>query len=185
VNGPAELNELADALMATYAPQLPAEPNCIGDGHCIENITGADSDTYFFVLPLGIALSPASRMAAQPVPSIMTNFQLYVTKVLGYAYANPLLVMNATGPTAPAGLLGTSTTPCTLTFGMTYANFLTQCVETTGDPSKNSTELNKLLGGLFHDDETFTFSPGRRRQLQVRNARREPGPWRQRAPAAR
>jgi len=158
VNGPLELNELADALMSTYAPQLPAEPNCIGDGHCIENITGSDSNTYFFVLPLGIAMSPASRMAAQPVPSIMTNFQLYVTKVLGYAYANPLLVLNQTGPTAPAGLLGSAAQDCTLGFGMTYANFLSNCVETTGNPSKNTVELNKLLGGLFHDDESFTFN---------------------------
>ena len=117
VAGPAALNELADALMATYAPQLPAEPNCIGDGHCIMNITEGDVP-YFFVLPLGIAISPASKSASQPVPSIVTNFQLYVTKLLGFAYANPLLKLDKEGPNATAGLLGKAKTPCTLQLGM-------------------------------------------------------------------
>jgi hypothetical protein len=75
VNGPAELNELGDALFATYAPQLPAHPACLGDGSCVR---GAFGDVpYFGVVPLGIYMMPASQSAAQPVPSIMESFQLY------------------------------------------------------------------------------------------------------------
>jgi hypothetical protein len=157
VNGPPEFNELADALMATYAPQLPAEPNCIGDGHCLLNTSQGDVP-YFFILPLGIAISPASKSAPQPVPSVMTNFQLYVTKVLGFAYANPLLKLDQVGPTATAGLLGSATTACTLQMGMAYSDFLSNCVETTGDPSKNAVELNKLIGGIQHGDEDWGFN---------------------------
>jgi hypothetical protein len=157
VAGPAELNELAAALMFTYAPQLPAEPNCIGDGHCLMNTSQGDVP-YFFILPLGIAISPASKSAAQPVPSIMTNFQLYVTKVLGFAYANPLLKLDQVGPQATAGILGTATTPCTLQFGMQYGEFLANCVQTTGDANKNAVELNKLIGGIQHGDEDWGFN---------------------------
>ena len=75
VNGPAELNEIADALMATFAPELPAEPDCIGDGHCVIE-TEADVP-YFGITELGLFLMAASQSAPQPIPSIITSIQLY------------------------------------------------------------------------------------------------------------
>jgi len=75
VNGVAELDELADALLATYAPQLPANTTCLASGACVMGATG--DVPYFGITALGIYISPSSQSAAQPVPSIMTNIQMY------------------------------------------------------------------------------------------------------------
>jgi hypothetical protein len=75
VMGTAALNELGAALLATYGPQFPQTAACLSDGQCIQGSSG--NIPYLFIPQLGFAMSPASESAAQPVPSIMTNIQLY------------------------------------------------------------------------------------------------------------
>ena len=58
-----EATELVDAMLATYAPSLPAETNCIADGHCIKGNFG--DITYLYTPDLGQAIwVPAQQRGA-------------------------------------------------------------------------------------------------------------------------
>ena len=142
-------------MLATYAPSLPAETNCIASGHCIKGNFG--DVAYLYTPALGQAIWVPAQHAAQPQPSILNRIDQELAKVMGYSFANPSLKLDQAGPQAFAGVLGTASSACTLQMGQTYGNFLSTCVQTTGDAKKDQTELNKLLGGLTHNDERFGF----------------------------
>src|SRR5262249_46671510 len=46
---------------------------------------------------------------------------------------------------------------CKLRIGMTYDEFVNNCVAVTNDSVKDQVEINKLLGGLTHGTERFHF----------------------------
>jgi hypothetical protein len=153
----AQGDELYRAMLATFAPGLPVDANrtCFDTGRCIKGDFG--DVAYFFIPALGFGLWIDNQHAAQPVPSIATRLDLSPAKIMPYAFASPLLKLDAEGPTAQAGKLGMSTTPCTLKMGLTYGDFVNQCVKVTGNDTDNTTEMNKLLGGLSHGTERFSF----------------------------
>src|SRR5579883_1272388 len=164
----APADELYRALMATYAPALPVSPpgvTCFDTGRCIKGSFG--DVAYFYIPPIGWALWIDNQNAPQPTPSIPTRLDQNLAKVMAYAYTPPLLKMDSEGPVsnatcetnsaAPGCLLGKASNPCILKMGMTYSDFLSNCVQTTGDTTADQTELNKLLGGLSHDTERFFF----------------------------
>ena len=150
----AEGNELYDALAATYAPGLPPDANCFATGACI---TGNFGDIHYLYMPaLGLALWIASANAGPVVASTFNRIDLSPAKTLPFSLANPILKLDATGPVGVGGVLGSNTQPCNVQMGLTYDQFLKDCVTVTGTPA-DTTEKNKLLGGITHNSERFRF----------------------------
>ena len=150
-----EANELYDALIATFAPGFPPDNDCQSSRRCI---IGSFGDVaYFFVPALGSALWIPNRNAAQPAPSILNRIDQDLAKVLPFSFADPYLKLDAQGPVGLGGKLGTAAASCTLGMGLTYGDFIQNCVQISGDAAKDKTELNKLLGGLTHGTERFRF----------------------------
>jgi hypothetical protein len=151
----AQLNEMYDALIATYAPALPKADDCVSAGACI---TGNFGDVAYIYIPaLGLGFWVDNYHAAQPVPSTFTRIDIYLTKTLGFSLANPFLKLDSEGPVADVGKIGSAPKPCSLKLGVTYGDFLADCVQTTGDKTKDSVELSKLVGGIAHSTERFSF----------------------------
>lgn len=151
----AEVNEIYDAMLATYAPGLPPDPDCIGSGACI---SGDFGDIAFFGFgALGLFLWVENKNAAQPAASKFNRIDIYLTKTLPFSLANPMLKLDAEGPVAKAGKLGTSTQDCDVKIGLSFGDFLSRCVKVTNDAAKNDTEYNKLIGGRSHSTERFSF----------------------------
>jgi hypothetical protein len=151
---PQEVNELYDAALATYAPGLPPDPDCFGSGACI---TGNFGDVAYIYWPaLGTGIWVDNQNAPQPTPSIITRIDLSPAKTLPFSLANPLLKLDAVGPVGLTGKLGKNTQDCQVQMGLTFKQFLADCVEVTGTTA-DTTEHNKLVGGLTHSSERFFF----------------------------
>jgi hypothetical protein len=151
-------NQIYRAMTHTFAPQIPLEPTgttCFDSGRCIQGSFG--DVAYFYIPSLGWAMWIDNQNAAQPTPSIITRQDQELAKVMSYSFANPLLKLDAEGPTGKAGILQTGKSDCTLAIGLGFGDFLSNCVQTTGDATKDKAELNKLLGGLSHGRERFFF----------------------------
>jgi hypothetical protein len=148
-------NELHDAMLATFAPGLPPSDDCNADGRCIGGQFG--DVAYFYVPAIGSAIWVANQNAGQPTASIPNRIDGDLAKVTPFAFASPLLKLDAEGPTASAGRLGSAAADCVLKFGQTYGDFLKNCVQVSGNTTKDTVELNKLLGGLRHGTERFHF----------------------------
>jgi hypothetical protein len=151
----AEINEIYDAMIATFAPGLPPDPDCVGSGACIVGNFG--DVAYFGFSALGTFLWVDNKNAAQPTPSIFTRVDMYLTKTLPFSLSNPLLKLDAQGPVGIAGKLGVAPAACDVRLGLTFDQFLQTCVKVSGDAKKDQTEYNKLLGGLSHSSERFGF----------------------------
>jgi hypothetical protein len=148
-------NEFTSAEVCTFSG-LPQDNDCNASGRCIQGNFGDVG--YLYVPVLGSAIWVANQNAAQPQPSIMYRIDQYLAKVTPFALDSPYMKFDAVGPTASSGVpLGKNTTPCVLQMGLTYGTFLSQCVEVTGT-STDQSELNKLLGGIAHDTERFSFN---------------------------
>ncbi len=150
-----EANELYDAMTATFAPALPQDPDCVGSGACI---IGNFGDYAFLGFgALGLYMWVDSIYAPQPVPSEFTRIDMFLSKTLPFSVGNPMLKLDAAGPLSLSGKLGKAPAPCTMQMGMNFGDFLKNCVEVTGDGAKDQVELNKLMGGLSHSTERFSF----------------------------
>ncbi|HEY3818325.1 MAG TPA: hypothetical protein VGL81_14195 [Polyangiaceae bacterium] len=150
-------NQLTSALLCTFAPTLASSQDCSETGACIQGSFG--DEAYFFLASLGIGFYIASQSAPQPTPSIMDVIQVPLAKVTPFAGASINLKIDAVGPTATTGVLNTMTNkPCVMQFGSQFSEFLSDCVETTGNTTQDTGEYNKLLGGIQHDEERFFFN---------------------------
>jgi hypothetical protein len=149
-------NEVTSAILCTYAPTLAHDPDCNASGRCIQ---GSFGDVAYIFIPLvGIGLWIPSQSAAQPQPSILNRIDLYLSKVTPFAAAAPNLKIDSVGPVAVGGVLNQALgQPCNMQFGSTYSDFLAQCVQATGNPQQDTAELNKLIGGISHSTERFSF----------------------------
>ena len=161
----AEINELYDAISATYTTFI-AEPDCIATAHCrIADFD--DGGGYFSFGTLGFLFRVSSTIAAQPAPSIPERIILRPVKIMGYSFADTLLKFDATGEGPVAtdpNALGTGKT-CTVKMGLDFKTFRESCVQVWGGTDKaangelkNDIELKKLFGGIAHNDERFSFS---------------------------
>lgn len=148
-----EVNELGDAAVATYAPALEADDDCVGSRRCIVGNFG--DVAYIYVPVVGWEIWVPNKNAQQPAPSIPNRLTIDLVKVLPFSeHANAFLKLDAEGPTAK-----TKDYPnCVLKFGETYGDFLQNCIEVSKDPNINEMEKNKLLGGIAHSREQFHFS---------------------------
>lgn len=154
----AEVNELYDAMTATYAPYLPSDPDCTSDGVCI--IGNFAQVGYLYFPALGVTLYVANFAAGPPTTNTIIQLNLNPAKILPYSLAAPSLQLSPLGAFASAGSLGNRTPAlpaCTLTMGISWSNFLNNCVNVTGT-SADTTSYNKEIGALSHDDETWTFN---------------------------
>ncbi len=71
----AEINELYDALIATYAPSLPVDTDCQSSGNCV---VGSFGDVAYMYFPqVGAAFWIASLSAGQPTCSTFNRIDLY------------------------------------------------------------------------------------------------------------
>ena len=99
-----------------------------------------------------------NQNAGQPTASIPYRLDGDLAKVTPFAFASPLLKIDAEGPTATSGVLGMAPSPCVLKFGLKYGDFLSTCVQVSGNTTTDTDELNKLIGGLRHSPERFSFN---------------------------
>jgi hypothetical protein len=151
----AEVNELYDALTATYAPGLPQDLDCINSGACIH---GAFGDVaYMFFPALGTGFWVASQSQPQPVPSIFNRIDMYLAKTMPFSLASPMFKLDKVGPQGLGGTLAKAPASCDMTLGMTFGDFQTNCVDVTKDPAQDKISDNKLLGGLTHGTEDWSF----------------------------
>ena len=150
-------NELTSALTCQFQPTLATSADCHSSGACVQGSFG--DEAYLAVSPLGfLSFYIANQYAPQPIPSIMGAIQMPLAKITPFANAAINLKLDEIGPTASAGVLNKLTNaPCVLQFGTTFSDFLDACVETTGNPTTDKGNYNKLLGGIQHDDERFFF----------------------------
>jgi hypothetical protein len=149
-------NEVTSAILCTFAPGLAIDPDCNTSGRCIEGNFGDVG--YLAVTPVGAVLWSPNINAPQPTPSVLYREDVYLTKVMPYAAAAPFLKIDGVGPTASPGVLNNQVNkPCVLQFGVSFGDFLNDCVEVDGDATKNNAEYNKLVGGITHNDERWSF----------------------------
>ena len=150
-------NELSSALLCTFAPTLATGQDCTETGACVQGSFG--DAAYFFQTTLGFAVEIASQSAPQPTPSIMSVMEVNLAKITPFAGAAVDLKIDGIGPTATAGVLNKTTNqPCVMQFGAKFSDFLSQCVQTTGIAAQDTGEYNKLIGGIQHDEERFSFN---------------------------
>ena len=152
-----QVNEIGEALLATYAPFLPPDTtkNCYG-GMCIVGSFGNVAYIYLPVIGAGIWTPNSAATGSQ---NIIDRVDIYLNKVMPFALSYPLLKLDAEGPRAsPLDVLNLTTgVPCVLRMGQEWDDFLTNCVRVTGDETKDNTELNKLFGGFMHGREQYHF----------------------------
>lgn len=149
-------NELTDGIFATFSPGLPPETNCRVSGHCV--IGNFGDQGYLYLPPTGTAFRVANINGSQPTPSTPYYFDQYLAKVLPFALADPVLKLDAEGPIAVQLGLGPNNKTCKLQMGLKYGDFLSNCIQVSGQAMADTAETNKLLGGLQHSNERYRFS---------------------------
>lgn len=153
-----EATELADALFATFAPQLPAEDikagSCIESGHCTKTVF--PDIAALRIWPLGMHMWVDQPHTAQPVPSKFNRIDLRLPRVMPYTLASTEMKLDAEGPIAKISGLGGNKT-CKIELGMTWKDFLANCVNVTGKKEIDDVTYAKLIGNIAHDAETFLF----------------------------
>jgi hypothetical protein len=147
------------AMMHTYAPSIQLDPpgvTCFDTGRCVKGSFG--DIAYFWIPAVGTAIWIENQNAPQPTPSIPNRIDQDLAKILAFSFSAPLLKLDAEGPIAHGGTLGPAATgECVLKMGQSYGDFLHDCVQASGDATVDGEELNKLLGGLRHSTERFSF----------------------------
>ncbi|HEY2902048.1 MAG TPA: hypothetical protein VGL59_15815 [Polyangia bacterium] len=150
-------NQLYDALRSTYAPKLPAEPDCTATGHCIIGNNKA-SGGYLWFTPLNMAFFVNSTVAPSQLElSTFTLLDIGASKTLGFTFASSLLKLDAEGPLAKVTNVFGTGKDCNYHLGMNFGDFQNNCVEPFTDATSNQTEERKLLGGISHGNETYSF----------------------------
>jgi len=161
------LTELYNAAMNTFAaaagtPFPQDSPSCgpNGDHNCLEYANDGAGDTIFGFRPLVVYFLGSQHSGLpQPVVSTFTTVYNFYSKLEPYSKAPELIKIDPQGPVA-AMPVGDNGKTCTQTIGMTYQDFLDNCINvwSSGNQQFNTLDLNKLLGGMQHDYENITFN---------------------------
>jgi hypothetical protein len=153
-----EGTELFDALMYTFAPELPRDNvNCRSSGQC-RLLPSGDDTAVFGARNIGFYFHLPSVSKSDATRSSPDYFYLFPVKTLPFSPAAMRPKLDAEGPTAVLSGLGDKTptgSTCTMKMGMTWQSFRDTCVEVLNDPQKNQLSMNKLLGNLTHTHENF------------------------------
>lgn len=151
----AHATELFDAMMATYAPDLPStQGNCVADATCVAR-KFADGGAFFGARPLSMYFHVADATNA---PSTPDYFYAFVVKLMPFSFANVHLKLDAEGPVATAERVGTVASSCRISLGMKYGTFLDTCVNVVGDPAADEASRKKLLGGAVNKDGVWQLA---------------------------
>ena len=157
---PSMVTELADALFATYAPELtpedPSHGTCFTSGRCVQTIFGGQEGVSR-IYPLGLHIWVDNPDAPQPVPSTPSRVDMRLPRIEPYTYAVTNLKLDAEGPVAISAGTGPGGADCKLKLGTRWADFIGECIRTTGDTTKDDTFFNKLVGSIRHDSERYFF----------------------------
>jgi hypothetical protein len=159
-----EFDNLYRAFENTYFHSIwtgnpePAGTTCNQTGACVIG-QFAGYYAYFAVPAAGFGFWVSGYLT--PAGQYPNRIDINLAQLMNYSGAAPYLALSAKGPYTIPQLLGKATTPCSLAFGLDYAQFLANCVQTDGEANANGSDLNELLSSLSHDDETFNFNiPG-------------------------
>lgn len=165
------VNEIFRAMMATYAPIIGYSwtatddaneqgVGCANDGKCLYAPEG-DGFWYFGIRPLGTYLRFLYG-SPQPIVSQPNNMYIDYAKFIPGSTLAPTLAVNQQGPFTNGNPIGATTT-CSQTIGMTYKDYIDNCVAPYGTPGdltdpKNKINYEKLVGGHTHNLEEVTFT---------------------------
>ncbi len=156
----AYINDFYNALLDTYQPAFPRDPECIAAGHCSTFIIPQEAAVNFPALNLTLYFgAPASP---QPAPSTVDLMDVGLLKLLPFGTSANLLKLDPEGPTASVVNIAGSTTTCVYKLGQQFSDFDSTCVQAhpASDPNQandNATEEAKLFGGFTHSDEAYSF----------------------------
>jgi hypothetical protein len=139
-----QLTELYDAMMYTFAPELPStQGNCVAEQKCLGS-KAAGGLGLFGVRPLGTYVVIGDVAAAPSTPAFFYGF---VMKNMPASTADLLLKLDDEGPIATASGLGDRGAACTMKLGQTFSSFLESCVQVMNEGAPNDALRKKLLGG--------------------------------------
>ena len=164
ING--EITELQDALLYSLNPLgAPDDVDCVTSGGCLLSIAGNGGHPVWGVRAINFYWQAASATAPPPVPSKLETIYTFYVKTEPYSN-NPMeLKIDAAGPTAGGNVgprdptTGIRTLPfCDIRMGMLWSEFLTNCINVSGNPVDDKTNLNKMFGGRTHSLEDFAFN---------------------------
>jgi hypothetical protein len=155
-----KVTDFVDAMFATFAPELAAEDpthgTCVTSGRCLETLFGGEEGVTR-IYPLGIHIWMDNPSAPQPTPTTPTRLDMRLPRIEPYTYAYTTMKLDEEGPVAIATGAGPGGSDCKLQLGTTWGSFDSQCIQTTGDPTKDSVFENLLMGSIQHDSERYTF----------------------------
>ncbi len=147
------------AFMFTYAPTYPMDTDCVAANHC-EIGNNYTEGGYMFFTPLNIAFFVNNTLAPQPAASTMGLVDLGLLKLLPFSLASTTLKLDnmGLGPLVSLPMIGGTSADCEYTLGETFGMFDSTCVQVFGsDTAQNQIAEHKLLGGMAHNDEAFSF----------------------------
>jgi hypothetical protein len=162
------ITEFYNAMMNTFAADVgipfPAdEDSCTSTGHCLN--TGPNGgDGIFGIRPMGFYVQFHS-LIAQPGQSTPYNIYVDYIKTTPASTLPMELSLSLGGPIAQGtvGYIGDAGgKPCVQSIGMTYGDFLNNCIAPYDDTDPTGANLNKvnknkLVGARTHDFENIQF----------------------------
>ncbi len=155
-----QATELYDALMYTFAPELPStQVNCVATQQCLAR-RSQDDTAVFGARGIGMYSHYANVSKGPRTSSAPDYLYMFVVKMLPFSNAAVHLKMDQEGPVATAVELGDKTpkSTCVMKLGTPYKDFVDQCINVLTDPALNQRAMNKWLGGHTHNDEAFIFN---------------------------
>lgn len=141
-------DELYDACVSTFAPFVTPQEGVLPhpDG-TFAPLAGAIDEGRLSV-GKGYVRFPAMGFGwstdVSDVAMIPTTFDLHDVKTMAFSTADIALKLDAEGPVAIPPLKG-KPTPCRVSMGVTFGDFVGTCVAVTGDETDDQSEINKLL----------------------------------------
>jgi hypothetical protein len=143
-----QATEMFDALMYTFAPELPStQDSCTRQLSCLARAITDGGEGVFGARPLGIYFAVNNADAPQPAPSTPDLIYGYTVKLTPFSSADTFLKLDDAGPEAVADNLGDRHSHCAFKLGMPFGSFMSDCIEVMADPSSDDVLLQKVLGG--------------------------------------
>jgi hypothetical protein len=142
-----QATELFDALMFTFAPELPStQGNCRAEQVCLARNFGG-GEGVIGARPLGMYFHIPNIAVPQPAASTPDYLYGFVVKTMPFSRAEMLLKLDDEGPVATATGLGQRSANCTMKLGTSLDGFLGDCVQVMNDATQNGLLKQKALGG--------------------------------------
>jgi hypothetical protein len=157
-----EITELYNACMLTFGSgagitTFQDSKGCADDGACLVAADDGAGNNIFGFRPLAIYFV---AHIGQPQPLLSTEYSFYNFFIKNEPYGNAYqtLKLDAEGAIADGSTVSPPLPNCRIKVGLSWKDFLSNCVEVSSDPAANTLNLNRLLGGRTHDFESFSFN---------------------------